>query len=92
MFAGWLIASIVWLLPFAESGRLAAIVGLTWLAGLGGFTHVIAGSIEVLFFMKTGALAWHRCAFGFMLPTWIGSILGGASLVAALNHAQVVSK
>ncbi|HLH15863.1 MAG TPA: formate/nitrite transporter family protein [Bryobacteraceae bacterium] len=92
VFAGWLIAFMVWLLPFAESARLAVIVGLTWLVGLGGFTHVIAGSIEVLFLVTTGELPWHRCAFGYILPTLIGNILGGVSLVAALNHAQVVSK
>src|SRR5690348_15755752 len=49
IFAGWLIAFMVWLLPFAESARVAVIVGLTWLVGLGGFTHIIAGSVEVLF-------------------------------------------
>jgi formate/nitrite transporter FocA (FNT family) len=92
IFAGWLIAFMVWLLPFAESARLAVIVGLTWLVGVGGFTHVIAGSIEVLFLATTGAAAWQECAFGYILPTLIGNILGGVSLVAALNHAQVVSK
>lgn len=92
IFAGWLIAFMVWLLPFAESGRLAVIVGLTWLVGIGGFTHVIAGSIEVLFLATTGAAPWTQCAFGYIWPTLIGNILGGVSLVAALNHAQVVSK
>lgn len=92
VFAGWLIAFMVWLLPFAESGRVAVIVGLTWLVGLGGFTHVIAGSIEVLFLVTTGALSWQQCVGGYILPTLIGNILGGVSLVAALNHAQVVSK
>jgi formate/nitrite transporter FocA (FNT family) len=92
IFAGWLIAFMVWLLPFAESARLAVIVGLTWLVGLGHFTHIIAGSIEVFFLVTTGALAWQQCAFGYIVPTLIGNILGGVSLVAALNHAQVVSK
>jgi formate-nitrite transporter family protein len=56
IFAGWLIAFIVWLLPLAESGRLPVIVGVTWLVGLGGFTHIIAGSIEVLYMVSLGAL------------------------------------
>jgi formate-nitrite transporter family protein len=30
--------------------------------------------------------------FRYMTPTLIGNILGGVALVAALNHAQVVSK
>ena len=92
VFAGWLIAFMVWLLPLAESGRLPVIVGLTWLVGLGGFTHIIAGSIEVLYLVSTGALPWYRCVGGYMLPTLLGNVLGGVPLVAALNHAQVVSK
>lgn len=92
IFAGWLIAFMVWLLPFAESARLAVIVGLTWLVGLGRFTHVIAGAVDVLFLAATGAGTWHDAVLGYILPTLIGNILGGVSLVAALNHAQVVSK
>ena len=30
-------------------------------------------------------------AVGYMLPTLIGNIIGGVSLVAAINHAQVVA-
>src|SRR5579862_664694 len=55
VFAGWLIAFMVWLLPFAEAFRVIVIVGLTWLVGAGQLTHVIAGSVEVLFLAATGA-------------------------------------
>jgi len=91
IFAGWLIALMVWLLPFAESARVGVIIGVTWLVGLGGFTHIIAGSIDVLFLVTTGALPWTQYLGGYMVPTLLGNILGGVSLVAALNHAQVVS-
>jgi formate-nitrite transporter family protein len=91
IFAGWLIALMVWLLPFAESARVGVIIGVTWLVGLGGFTHIIAGSIDVLFLVTTGALPWTQYFGGYMVPTLLGNILGGVSLVAALNHAQVVS-
>lgn len=92
IFAGWLIALMVWLLPFAESARVAVIVGVTWLVGVGNFTHIIAGSVEVLFLVTTGALSWTHYLGGYMVPTLLGNILGGVSLVAALNHAQVVSE
>jgi formate/nitrite transporter FocA (FNT family) len=90
IFAGWLIAFMVWMLPFADTARLPVIVGLTWLVALGGFTHIVAGSIEVVYLMASGALGWQQVAGGYMLPTLIGNTLGGVSLVAALNHAQVV--
>jgi formate/nitrite transporter FocA (FNT family) len=92
VFAGWLIALMVWLLPFAESARVAVIVGVTWLVGVGGFTHIIAGSVEVLYLVTTGALSWTHYLGGYMVPTLLGNIIGGVSLVAALNHAQVVSE
>jgi len=92
IFAGWLIALMVWLLPFAESARVGVIIGVTWLVGIGSFTHIIAGSIDVLFLVTTGALPWTHYLGGYMVPTLLGNILGGVSLVAALNHAQVVSK
>ncbi|MDQ6663778.1 MAG: formate/nitrite transporter family protein [Acidobacteriota bacterium] len=91
VFAGWLIALLVWVLPFAETGRFFVIVALTWVIGIGGFTHVIAGSIEVLFLATTGAASLQHVVLGYILPALIGNIIGGVSLVAALNHAQTVS-
>ena len=35
VFAGWLIALMVWLMPFADTARWTVIVILTWLVGLG---------------------------------------------------------
>lgn len=91
IFAGWIIALVVWLLPSAETGRVIVIVALTWLVGLGGFTHIVAGSIESLFLVMTGEASLLQYLGGYMLPTLLGNTLGGVSLVAALNHAQVVA-
>ena len=92
IFAGWLIAFMVWLLPFAEAFRVVVIVALTWLVGLGHLTHIIAGSVETLYLATAGQASFSQVAMGYMLPTLIGNIIGGVALVAALNHAQVVSK
>jgi formate-nitrite transporter family protein len=91
IFAGWLIAMVVWMLAATDTGRLAVIVILTYLVGLAGLTHIIAGSIEVLFLVMVGAKSWVAAACGYMLPTLIGNCIGGVSLTAALNHAQVVA-
>ena len=91
IFAGWLIAMVVWMLAATDSGRIAVIVILTYVVGLAGFTHIIAGSIEVLFLVMVGAKSWAAAAWGYMLPTLIGNSIGGVSLTAALNHAQVVA-
>jgi formate/nitrite transporter FocA (FNT family) len=91
IFAGWLIALMVWLLPFAETARVGVIIIITYVVGLGGFSHIIVGSVETSYAVVTGAAAWPRVLGGFVLPTLAGNILGGVALVAALNYAQVVS-
>jgi formate/nitrite transporter FocA (FNT family) len=44
-----------------------------------------------MFLVATGQASWWQYLAGYMLPTLIGNTLGGVSLVAALNHAQVVA-
>jgi formate/nitrite transporter FocA (FNT family) len=91
VFAGWLIALMVWLLPFAESARVWVIVIITYVVGLGGLSHVIAGSVDEMFMAARGSIAWTDCFGGYVIPALVGNILGGVSLVAAINHAQVVA-
>jgi formate/nitrite transporter FocA (FNT family) len=91
IFAGWLIAMVVWILAAIDSGRIAVIVTLTYLVGVAGLTHIIAGSVEVLFLVMTGRMTWFGYLGGYMLPTLIGNIIGGVSMVSAVNHAQSVA-
>src|SRR5579862_297599 len=91
VFAGWLIAMVVWMLAATDSNRVPIIVILTYIVGLAGLTHIVAGSVEVLFLVMTGAKSWLAFAGGYMIPTLIGNVLGGVALVSALNHAQVIA-
>jgi formate/nitrite transporter FocA (FNT family) len=91
IFAGWLIALIVWLLPFAQSARLWVIVLIAYVVGLGELTHVVAGSIDVFTYAALGHTSWTNALLAYTLPTLIGNIIGGLALVTALNHAQVVA-
>ncbi len=90
--AGWLIALVVWLLPLAEGSRVWVIIILTYLVGLSGFTHVIVGSTEVYILAAAGRAGWWAVLGGYTLPTLIGNILGGVTLVAALNYGQVAAE
>lgn len=92
IFAGWLIALMVWLLPNAENTRLHIIIILTYLVSLGGFSHIIAGAVEVFYLVSLGAITWGDFFVRFMIPTLIGNIVGGVSLVAAINFAQVATE
>jgi len=91
VFAGWLIAMVVWMLAAVEEGRLWIIIILTYIVAVAGFTHVIAGSVEVLYLVVTGVKQWTWYAGVYMVPTLLGNIVGGVALVSALNHAQVVA-
>lgn len=91
ILAGWLIALMVWVLPFAESARFWVIILLSYIVGLGHFSHVIAGSVDTFFITITGEISWLDAFIKFILPTIMGNIIGGVALVAAINHAQVVS-
>ena len=82
---------MIWLLPFAESARIWVIILLTYIVGLGEFSHVIAGSVEVFLLAFHGSAPWSDVVFGYLLPALVGNTLGGVTLVAALNHAQIVS-
>ena len=91
VFAGWLIAMLVWMRAAIDNGQIPLIVIVTYVVGLGGFTHVIAGSIEVLFLVMTGAVSWTGYLMRYLLPVLLGNIIGGVSMVAVVNHAQVVA-
>ncbi len=91
IFAGWLIALMVWLLPAADTAKPAVIAVLTYVVGLGQLTHIIAGSVEVMFVAFQGGVSFARCLGGYMLPTLIGNTIGGVLLVAALNYAQATT-
>jgi len=91
IFAGWLIALMVWLLPYAEEGRIWVIIFLTYVVGVAHFSHVIAGSVEVFTLAAAGKTTWATALGSFTVPALLGNILGGVPLVAVLNHAQVTA-
>ena len=89
IFAGWLIALLVWMLPGAQTEQVPVIIGMTYLVGLAGLAHIVAGSVEVAYLVARGAATWGDYLGRFVAPTLLGNTLGGVTLVAALNHAQV---
>jgi formate-nitrite transporter family protein len=92
IFAGWLIALMIWLLPSARSARLLVIMLLTYVVAFGGFSHVIAGSVEAFYAMFTGQASIYDYLTGFFATAILGNTIGGVALVALLNHAPLVSE
>jgi formate/nitrite transporter FocA (FNT family) len=89
VLAGWLIALMIWLMPFAESGRVWVIVLLAYVVGLAHLPHIIAGAVPAFYVVLTGQRALGDCVIGYLLPTFLGNAIGGVALVAALAHAEL---
>ncbi len=87
--AGWLIAALVWMLPSAENAEFFLIGLMTYLIALGGFTHVIAGSVEAFYLWVTQSATTIDVFFKFLLPTLVGNVVGGTVLFGLLSYAQV---
>jgi formate-nitrite transporter family protein len=92
VFAGWLIALMVWLLPSARSARLVTILLITYVVGMSKLSHVIAGSVEAAYGVLLGEASALDYVRGFFLPTLLGNMIGGISLVAIINHGSVVAE
>ena len=90
--AGWLIALMVWLLPAADQTRPFIILIVTYIVGLGAFSHIIAGSVEVLYVVAAGHMSLVAYLGHFLLPVFLGNTVGGVALVSLLNYGQVVAE
>lgn len=87
--AGILIASIVWMLPSAGSAAVAIITLFTYLIALGDFTHVVAGATEMLYLVVTGELGIVTGIFHFLIPVFLGNVVGGTVVFSMLAYGQV---
>lgn len=92
IFAGWLIALMVWLLPAAENSRVSVILIVTYIVGAAGLSHIVAGSVEGLYAVVSGAASWPAYLVGFLLPVFIGNSIGGVLLVSLINYGQVATE
>jgi formate-nitrite transporter family protein len=88
IYAGFLIATMVWLLPGSGESRMWIVIVIAWVVGIASLAHVIAGSVETLYVVFCGERAMTDYLLSFLVPSFIGNSIGGVALVAALAHAQ----
>lgn len=90
VIAGWLVALVAWLVTASTdtTGQVLVIILITYIIGLAGLAHSIAGSSEVLAAVVAGRLpvtsylTWISAAL-------LGNVVGGVGIVALLNYGQV---
>lgn len=92
MPAGFLVASIAWILPNARGSEFWVVFLVTYVVSLGGFSHVVAGSAEAWLLMLVGKTTAGCAIGGFILPALVGNIIGGTGLFAVAAHGQVQSE
>ncbi len=89
IFAGWLIASIVWLSHSAKQSttRFFIVFVITYAIPTLEFAHCIVGASELVYGLLMGDLG---VAYGLekYSAVVLGNTLGGVLLVAILNYAQ----
>ena len=90
VFAGWLVASMVWLNYAARSmtARILITFALIYPVAAAELAHCIVGSTEVLYVVFRGEASIGGFVFGFLAPAVLGNTVGGVLLVAILNFSQ----
>lgn len=89
IISGWLIATMVWMFPAAGAAKIVVIILMTRLVLTGDTTHIVVGSVEILYLVFNGTLHWSDFIWPFALPTLAGNICGGTFIFALMSHAQI---
>lgn len=90
--AGFLIASIAWMLPNAREQSFLVIFAVTYVVGAANFSHSVVGSAEAFTLLWAGRTDVAGAVLGLILPAVAGNLVGGAGLFALLAHGQVHSE
>ena len=90
VFAGWIVASMVWLTHAARDSvtRFLTVFVLMFMIPSADLFHCIIGSCEALYLVFQGEASLMASTFGFFLPVLLGNTLGGVLLVGILNYSQ----
>ncbi|WP_284164739.1 formate/nitrite transporter family protein [Frigidibacter sp. SD6-1] len=87
--AGWLVATLVWIMPNAGDNRSFVIILVTYLIALADFAHVVAGMTEASLLVLAGDLGVAAAIGGFLVPALIGNLLGGSVFFTTLAWVQI---
>ncbi|QEG24660.1 formate/nitrite transporter family protein [Mariniblastus fucicola] len=91
VLAGWLMALGAWLVGSSPRtiAQIAAIYIVTFLIGIGGLHHSIAGSVEMFAAMFLSSEFTPLMSARFISTALVGNLVGGSCFVALLNYAHI---
>jgi formate/nitrite transporter FocA (FNT family) len=91
ILAGWLMAQAGWLVlatPHASS-QIVCVYIVTFIIGLGGLHHSIAGSAEIFSGIFHSESPNYLGAFSFLISALVGNLIGGSFFVGVLNYGHI---
>lgn len=91
VLAGWLMAQGAWLVLSTppDFSKVALIYIVTFIIGLGGFHHSIAGTAEICMAMFTSEDFTLGDTTRFVALALLGNMIGGSVFVAILNYGHI---
>jgi formate/nitrite transporter FocA (FNT family) len=90
VIGGWLIALVAWVVTASQwtIGQLAMVWILTFVVGVGKFSHCVVTSGEIISAILIGPVTVGAYLQWLLLAT-TGNIVGGVVIVSVLNYGQV---
>lgn len=90
LFAGWLVAGLVWMLhSVRDSVSRILLVYVVFLAiPAAELYHVVVSTVDALYLVFVGDAGLVAVTLGFFLPVLVGNTVGGVVFVALVNYAQ----
>ena len=91
VLAGWLMALGAWLIMATPPtvSQIVSIYIVTFLIGLGGLHHSIAGAVEIFAAVLASDEFGGFQVVRFLSLALLGNLIGGSFFVAALNYAHI---
>lgn len=91
LLAGWLMALGGWLIMVTSPAlsQMACIFIVTFLIGLGGLHHSIAGSVEMFIALFISDQFTFQQGLRFISLAIIGNLIGGSIFVAGFNYSHI---
>jgi formate/nitrite transporter FocA (FNT family) len=91
ILAGWLMALGAWLIKTTSStlSQMVSIYIVTFIIGIGGLHHSIAGSVEMFSAYLISDIFSIPQVIRFVVVTILGNMVGGSIFVALLNYGHI---
>ncbi|KAB1197858.1 MULTISPECIES: formate/nitrite transporter family protein [Haloferax] len=94
MFAGWLVAGLVWLEHAVRDSisRVVLIYLVIYAIPASGLYHIVVSSADVFYLVFTGNVALTTGLWEFVVPVLLGNTIGGVFLVTLINYGQTENR